>query len=64
MFSLTSFPGELFFLIYTYRLASQADLMDTIYKVVHIEGIDVDFCFHKTNIQKCNGFVTDGRVEY
>ena len=60
----------MFFLIgdfrmyYTYRLASQSDLMFMTYKVVHIEGMDVDFCFHKKNIQICNGFVTDGRVEY
>ena len=48
----------------TGQLASQSDLMFMTYKVVHIEGMDVDFCFHKKNIQKCNGFVTDGRVEY
>ena len=28
-------------------LASQSDRMFMTYKVVHIEGMDVDFCFHK-----------------
>ena len=45
-------------------LASQSDLMFMTYKVVHIEGMDVEFCFHKKNIKKCNGCVTDGRFEY
>ena len=45
-------------------LASQSDLTFMTYKVVYIEGMDVDFCFHKKNIQICNGFVTDGRVQY
>ena len=49
---------------YTGWLASQSDLMFMTYKGVHIEGMDVDFCFHKQNIQICNDFVTDGRVEY
>ena len=52
------------FYFHTGWLASQSDLMFMTSKMVHIEGMDVDFCFHKKNIQKCNGFVTDGRVEY
>ena len=49
---------------YTGWLASQSDLTFMTYKVVYIEGMDVEFCFHKKNIQICNGFVTDGRVQY
>jgi hypothetical protein len=68
--SLLTTSAREFFLIggnrmgYTGRLASQSDLMFMTYKVVHIEGMDVEFCFHKKNIQICNGFVTDGRVQH
>ena len=52
------------FIVYTGWLTSQSDLMFMTYKVVHIEGMDVDFCFHKKKIQICNGFVTNGRVQH
>ena len=40
-------------------LASQSDLIDMTYKVVHIKAMNVGFRFLGKKIQNSNGFVTD-----
>ena len=45
------------------RVSESNDIVMT-YKVVQNDGTGVGFVFKQKNIQICNDFVTDGRVEY